>query len=228
MNITLISVGNGGYNVASNLIKANFFPGAQFIVCDTDASLLEKNGTTASKSFLLEKTNRKISSKDIEVMNEVLADTSDTIVVCATLGGSCGNAYAPLVALNAILQGKKVCSIITLPYKFEGERKIFRAADAKCRIITASNLTVIQDNERLNQIEELGLNGMDKPIVDTMLSALKTHTLSELMEIRDKGLRNSFIPSIYRLDGNALIELRGPISYGITPEGRKEVFDSFK
>ena len=228
MNITLISVGNGGYNLASDLIKANVFPGAQFIVCDTDASLLEKNRATASKSFLLEKTNRKLSSQDLSDVDEVLADTADTVVVCATLGGKCGSTYAPLVALNAILQGKKVFSIVTLPSEFEGEDRVLRAAKTKAKVITASDSTLMQHNEQLNQIDGLQLNDMNKPVVDTMLAALQTYSQTDLMEIRDAKLREALIPTIYRIDGNPLLELKGPISFGITPESRKEVFDSFK
>lgn len=207
MDITLISVGNGGYNLASNLIKANVFPGAKFVVCDTDTSLLKKNGTTANKSFLLEKSNCKISSNEIGILDEVLVDTTDTIVVCTTLGGKCGNEYAPLVALNAILHGKKILSIITLPYKFEGETKSLSATKAKCQMIATSYLTVLQNNDRLSLIEELGLNDMDKPIVDTMLSALKTYSLPEFMEIQNTEKLMALVPPTYRIDDTPLVEL---------------------
>ncbi|WP_305156573.1 hypothetical protein [uncultured Muribaculum sp.] len=43
MSVTIISVGNGGFNVASDIIKAGIFPEHQFIVVDTDKEQLEKN-----------------------------------------------------------------------------------------------------------------------------------------------------------------------------------------
>ena len=35
MNETVIAVGNGGYNLATDLIAAGLFTDAQLIVCDT-------------------------------------------------------------------------------------------------------------------------------------------------------------------------------------------------
>ena len=105
---------------------------------------------------------------------------------------------------------------------------MLRAAKTKAKVITASDSTLMQHNEQLNQIDGLQLNDMNKPVVDTMLAALQTYSQTDLMEIRDAKLREALIPTIYRIDGNPLLELKGPISFGITPESRKEVFDSFK
>ena len=42
MSVTIISVGNGGFNVASDIINAGIFPDNQFIVVDTDPDTEEK------------------------------------------------------------------------------------------------------------------------------------------------------------------------------------------
>lgn len=42
MNETVIAAGNGGYNLATDLIAAGLFPSAQLIVCDTNQKDLEK------------------------------------------------------------------------------------------------------------------------------------------------------------------------------------------
>ena len=55
MNETVIAVGNGGYNLATDLIAAGLFPDAQLIVCDTNQKDLEKNSANATETFILEK-----------------------------------------------------------------------------------------------------------------------------------------------------------------------------
>ena len=39
MSITLVAVGNGGYNLASDIKNANLFTETKLIVCDTDKNL---------------------------------------------------------------------------------------------------------------------------------------------------------------------------------------------
>lgn len=49
MNETIIAVGNGGYNLAADLIAAGLFPDARLIVCDTNEKDLEKNLLLSAK-----------------------------------------------------------------------------------------------------------------------------------------------------------------------------------
>ena len=48
MNETIIAVGNGGYNLAADLISAGLFPEARLIICDTNEKDLEKNSANAT------------------------------------------------------------------------------------------------------------------------------------------------------------------------------------
>lgn len=43
MPITIIAVGNGGYNLASDIKNAKLFTDAKLIVCDTDNKELANN-----------------------------------------------------------------------------------------------------------------------------------------------------------------------------------------
>lgn len=51
MNETVIAAGNGGYNLATDLIAAGLFPSAQLIVCDTNQKDLEKNSANATEKL---------------------------------------------------------------------------------------------------------------------------------------------------------------------------------
>ena len=85
MKETIIAVGNGGYNFATDIIAAGLFPDARLIVCDTNAKDLEKNSVNAAEYFLLGKQRKKVKSCDTTLVETVVEKTSKSVIVCATL-----------------------------------------------------------------------------------------------------------------------------------------------
>ena len=223
MNETVIAVGNGGYNLATDLTAAGLFTDAQLIVCDTNQKDLEKNLANVTETFILEKLRSKVKSGDTPLVEAIVAKASDAVIVCATLGGMTGSKYAPLIALEAILKGKFVCSFFSMPYEFEGEQKTKRAMNARMQLIVSSNFAVQQNNDRLKEVHSLGLNDIDKPLVETVKSAMRAHSLSELAN----DALQSLIPEEYRVKDLPLIWLRSDTYRGITDEDRKEIFNLY-
>ena len=227
MNETVIAVGNGGYNLATDLIAAGLFPDAQLIVCDTNQKDLEKNSANATETFILEKLRSKVKSGDTPLVEAIVAKASDAVIVCATLGGMTGSKYAPLIALEAILKGKFVCSFFSMPYEFEGEQKTKRAMNARMQLIVSSNFAVQQNNDRLKEVELLGLNDIDKPLVETVKSVMGARSLRELANDPKNDALQSFIPEEYRVKDLPLIWLRSDTYRGITDEDRQEIFNLY-
>lgn len=213
---TIIAVGNGGYNIATDLKNAGIFRDAQFIVCDTSEKDLEKNSARADKSFLLERLRCKVKSHLTSLVKNVVEDTNDNIIVIASFGGMTGSKYAPLIALEALKEGKHVTSIVSMPFAFEGEAHRNRSLDAKMQIIAASNFTLFQFNEKLQG--GLGMAEMNAPIMETMKNLLEGHTLQELDTIRDA---NDLVSKEYRTDYDiSLIWLRTDCYPWMGPEKR--------
>lgn len=227
MKETIIAVGNGGYNLATDLITAGLFPDARLIVCDTNEKDLEKNSVDAVESFLLEKLRKSVKSGDMTLVDDIVEKTTDKVIVCATLGGMTGSKYAPLIALDAILKGKFVCSFFSMPYGFEGEQKTKRAMNARMQLIVSSNLAVQQNNDRLKEVESLELNDIDKPLVETTKSAMSNRTLEELANEPNNEALQAYIPEEYRMSGLPLIWLRSDTYRGITDEDRKGIFNIY-
>lgn len=225
MKESIIAVGNGGYNLAADLIAAGLFPDARLIVCDTSEMDLEKNSANADESIHLSKLSRKVRSTDTELVEEVVAKTTDTVIVCATLGGMAGSKYAPLIALNAILKGKFVCSFFSMPYAFEGEQMMDRAMDARLQLIVSSNFAVQQNNDRLEEVESLWLNEMNKPLVETVKAALSESPLESVAAERNNETLQSYIPEEYRVKDLPLVWLRSDTYRGISDDERKSTFD---
>lgn len=227
MNETIIAVGNGGYNLASDLIATGLFPDARLIVCDTNKKDLEKNSVDAAESFLLGKFRRKVKSGDTTFVEDIVAKASSTVIVCATLGGMTGSKYAPLIALEAILKGKFVCSFFSMPYEFEGEQKNKRAMNARMQLIVSSNLAVQQNNDRLKEVESLGLNDIDKPLIETVKSAMSARSLGELANDPKNAMLQLYIPEEYRVKDLPLVWIRSDTYRGISEEERKNIFNLY-
>lgn len=227
MKETIIAVGNGGYNLATDLITAGLFPDARLIVCDTNEKDLGNNSVNAAESFLLEKLRKSVKSSDTTLVDDIVEKTSDSVIICATLGGMTGSKYAPLIALDAILKGEFVCSFFSMPYGFEGEQKTKRAMNARMQLIVSSNLAVQQNNDRLKEIESLGLNDLDKPLVETIKSAMSHRSLAELADDPKNAELQEYIPEEYRIKDHPLIWIRNDCYRGITDEDRKSIFDQY-
>lgn len=227
MNETIIAVGNGGYNLAADLIAAGLFPNSRLIVCDTNEKDLEKHSANATETVLLEKLNGKVKSDDTPIVEDIVAKASDSVIICATLGGMTGSKYAPLIALEAILKDKFVCSFFSMPYEFEGEQKSKRAMNARMQLIASSNFVVQQNNDRLKEVESLGLNDIDNPLVETLKSALKDRTLVELANDPKNDALQEYIPEEYRVKDLPLVWLRSDTYRGITDEDRKGIFNLY-
>ena len=225
MKETIIAVGNGGYNLASDLIAAQLFPNARLIVCDTDEKDLEKHSVNAAASFLFEKLRGTVESGYITFVEDIIAKASDSVIVCATLGGMTGSKYAPLIALEAILNGKFVCSFLSMPYESEGEQKIKRAMNASMQLIVSSNFFVQQNNDRLKEVESLGSSDINKPLVETVKSAMSHMPLEELDNDINHEVLQAYIPEEYRVNGIPLVMIRGDVYPGITDENRKGIFN---
>ena len=226
INETIIAVGNGGYNLATDLIAANLFPCARLIVCDTNEKDLEKNSVNAAESFLLEKLRKSVKSGDTTLVDDIIEKASDSVIVCATLGGMTGSKYAPLIALDAILKGKFVCSFFSMPYGFEGEQKTKRAMNARMQLIASSNFAIQQNNDRLKEVESLRLNDIDKPIVETIKSAMSHKSLEEIAFSVNVDLQE-YIPEEYRVKDIPLLWFQNDCYRGITAEDRKDVFNLY-
>lgn len=226
MKTTIIAVGNGGYNLASYIIKANIFQDTKFIVCDTDEILFEENSKKADESFHLDKIHTNTKTKyhlATGIVEDIVAHSTETVVVCATYGGRPGSKYAPLIALEAILKGKFVCSIFSMPLNFEGSAHANRASTARMQTVAASNLVFQQNNDQLKEFGSIGLEEMNQPLVETVANAIANRSLEELSLSNDLS---QFIPEKYRLPDMPLLWLRSNCYRGIQTPDRIELFDS--
>ncbi len=225
MSISIISVGNGGFNIATDMIDAGIFHDVQLIVCDTETKDLEQNSANADEQYLLSRLGRtKVQSRLLNLVDEVVEKTHETVIICATLGGQTGSKYAPLIGLNALARNKFVCSVVSMPFDYESGRRDL-ALRAFSQIIKASNLVIFQYNERLKMIGDLDFCDMNKPLVET-LRAISQISLREVAGMTLDEAQNIIPPAYVTKDqSNPPLWIRTDTYGGFTPEQRIAIFD---
>lgn len=91
---------------------------------------------------------RKAATDDIEMLRGLFSDAA-LVVIAAGLGGGTGSGAAPVVIDLAKKTGALVLAFVTLPFDFEGRRKIRVADDALAEIRDAVDTAFVVPNERL-------------------------------------------------------------------------------
>lgn len=87
MKTTIITIGNGGYNIAADCSESGIFRDYKLIVCDSDADDIKRNSGSADCSFLLNGSVDKFSLKDNSLIKPIVNEVTDRIFIFAALGG---------------------------------------------------------------------------------------------------------------------------------------------
>ena len=188
--IKVIGVGGGGNNAINHMYGQNI-KGVSFVVCNTDRQAL--NGSPVPTKVLIgpETTkglgagNRPEVAREAaeESANEIAAlfdDDTRMVFITAGMGGGTGTGAAPVVARIAREKGMLTIGIVTIPFFFEGEKKILKALDGADEMKKYVDALMIINNERLTEIySELNfLNAFGK--ADDTLS-IAARSISELI-----------------------------------------------
>ena len=87
-----------------------------------------------------------------EVLNALTSDDTEMVFITAGMGGGTGTGAAPIVGKIARDAGKLTVGIATIPFKFEGRRKILRALEGVRRLQESVDALLVVNNEKLIEI----------------------------------------------------------------------------
>ncbi len=173
--LKIMGIGGGGSNVITYIYKQNLANG-YLIAANTDAKALSI--TLAHKKITLgkglgaggdpEKGRIAMESSIEEVKNTI--EGTDLLMLVATLGGGTGTGGIPVVAKLAKELGILTIGIVTLPFAFEGKKRMKKALSALEELEdTVDTLLVIED-EKLIEIAPQDLSYEEAfHIADNML-----------------------------------------------------------
>lgn len=157
-DIMVIGVGGGGGNAVNHMYNQGV-ENVTFVVCNTDKVAVEKSpvanrvviGDGFGAGNIPEKA-RKFAEEDIDKIEQIFDDSVKMVFVTAGMGGGTGTGAAPVVARVAREKGLLTIGIVTIPFIFEGKKKILKALAGADEMAKYVDALLIINNERLNEI----------------------------------------------------------------------------
>ena len=158
--VRIVGVGGGGNNAVNRMVEAGV-QGVEFIAVNTDAQALTMSqalrkiaiGSRASRG-LGAGGDPEAGAKAAEISREAIEDAragSDMVFVTAGMGGGTGTGAAPVIAEIARAQHALTVGVVTLPFAFEGARRMRLAQEGIARLREVVDALIVIPNERLRQ-----------------------------------------------------------------------------
>lgn len=180
--IKVIGVGGGGGNAVDYLYSQGI-DNVTFMVCNTDKQAIRKlhvpskillgnEGLGAGDNPLIGRTAAENTAEQIRA---VLDDETKMVFITAGMGGGTGTGAGPVVAQIAKEAGMLTIGIVTIPFFFEGKKKILKALEGAEEMRKHVDSLLIINNERLTEIyKDLTLINAFSKADDTLANATRS------------------------------------------------------
>ncbi|MCX6791146.1 MAG: cell division protein FtsZ, partial [Candidatus Gribaldobacteria bacterium] len=174
LRVRVVGIGGGGVSIIGEMAnppKATvengqyLLGGVSFWALDTDARVFQKAKKNIRVLQFGEKTARgsgtgmnidlaqKSAEEDQEKIVKILKD-QDIIILVGCLGGGVASGAGPLIAKMAQEQKAVTLGIFTLPFGFEGDKKMLLAKKAAEKLRENLSGIIIVPNEKIFQIAD--------------------------------------------------------------------------
>ena len=192
--IKVIGVGGGGGNAVNHMYREGIHD-VSFALCNTDAQSL--NASPVPVHIMLHneelcamsmpKQAREIAEDTIDDIKHMLDDGTKMTFITAGMGGCTGTGAAPVIARVSKEMGILTVGIVTIPFLWEGEKKINRALDGVEELAKNVDTLLVINNERLREVyADLSVLNAWEKVDDTLSMAAKS--IAEI--ITSRGIVN--------------------------------------
>ena len=205
VRIRIIGVGGGGSNIIAELsrkLKDFSSQKVDFVAVNTDNQALKSLPTTV-KSFPFgsnitkglgtgrnPEIGEKAAKEDIERIKNLFEGDRDLYIFVSSLGGGTGTGATPVLVKIAEEMGLNSIGIFTLPFSFEGKKKMDIALKSLERIKESLNACMVLPNEKIFSIAKGDISFNDS-------LNLLNNRLSESLE---GLLRTIYMPGLINID----------------------------
>ena len=164
---------------------------------------------------------RKAAEESIEDIKNMLNDGTKMVFITAGMGGGTGTGAAPIIAQTAKEMDILTIGIVTIPFRWEGDKKIDQALDGVEEISKHVDALLVINNEKLSEIySELSVDDAFDKADDTLSVAAKS--IAEIITLHGKvNLDFNDVKTVLK-DGGVAIMSTG---YG---EGDNRVSEAIK
>ncbi len=160
--IKVIGVGGGGGN-AVEYMYAKGICDVDFVVCNTDAQILENSPVPVKIQLGVELTeghgagnNPEIGAKsaeeNLEEITRMLKKNTRMAFITAAMGGGTGTGAAPVIAKLAKEMGILTVGIVSIPARFEGPKRLNQAREGLRQLKDHVDCLIVIDNEKIKRI----------------------------------------------------------------------------
>ena len=160
--IKVIGVGGGGGNAVNHMYREGIHD-VSFAICNTDNQALEDSPIPVKVQLGIKTTGglgagnkpevaHEAAEESVEQLQKLLSDGTRMVFITAGMGGGTGTGAAPVVARVAKDMDILTVGIVTIPFAFEGTRKIIQALKGVEEISKNVDALLVINNERLRDI----------------------------------------------------------------------------
>lgn len=157
--IKVIGVGGGGGNAVNHMYREGIHQ-VSFALCNTDKQALKDSpvpvhlqlGKEGLGAGNVPARAKEAAEESIEDIKNMLSDGTKMAFVTAGMGGGTGTGAGPVIARISKEMGILTVGIVTIPFRFEGRKKIDQALDGVEEMAKNVDALLVINNERLRQI----------------------------------------------------------------------------
>ena len=190
--IIVIGVGGAGNNAVNRMVE-EAIGGVEFVGVNTDKQALTlckaptvlQIGEKITKGLgagAQPEVGQKAAEESIEEVKQLM-EGADMVFVTCGMGGGTGTGAAPIIAKTAKDMDILTVGIVTIPFLFEGNRKIDQALDGVEQMSQHVDALLVINNERLRDIySDFSVMNAFGKADDTLSVAAKS--IAEIITIR--------------------------------------------
>ena len=157
--IKVIGVGGGGNNAVAMMYNDGFRD-VRFEICNTDFTALEDNPVPVRRQLGADglgvggdpEKGRKLAEENIDEIHKMFDDGTRMLFITAGMGGGTGTGVSPVIAREARKAGILTVGVVTIPFKFERNKRIDRALDGLQVLSANVDSLLVVNNDRLQDI----------------------------------------------------------------------------
>jgi cell division protein FtsZ len=203
IKIKVIGVGSGGSFIISEIASKISSLGRDkisFIAIDTNPQALKRTSSKVSRfcfgqnithslgTGMDPELGKAVAKNEKEKIKKIFQG-ADLFILIASLGGGTGSGAAPVLAKISRDLGNLTYGIFTLPFKFEGDKKMEIARESLERLKPSLSAISILPNERIFQVIDkktplkTALSFLNKSLAESLESLLELAYLPGLINI---------------------------------------------
>ena len=160
--IKVVGVGGGGGNAVNHMFRQGI-QDVNFVVCNTDAQALANSPVSVKVQLGESLTEGRGAGNKPEVGRQAAIESLDNIVdiiggntkmvfITAGMGGGTGTGAAPIIAKLAKEMGLLTVAIVTIPFRFEGDKRTNQAVEGINKIEKYVDSLLVINNEKLREV----------------------------------------------------------------------------